>query len=144
MINPFKTKISEAETSLLNLQEQFDSLNTQFESVRTELVEATERNSTLNDEFIRVSEEKKSLVEQLETLKAEIVEVSRDSADFEQVASDKAVAIVANLGVPAVEITEETEDDESDIIAQFKSLKGAEAQAFYNLNKQAIHQALKN
>lgn len=142
-MNLFKKSITASEQSLIKLQEDFDALNLQFETVSNEVVSLTENLATVQGEFARVSEENKVLKEQLETANTEIVEVAKDAADIDEIATAKAIDIVASIGVPAVEIAEEMEE-ETDILTEFKSLKGKELQNFYNTHKQEIHRALKN
>lgn len=142
IMNIFKSKISETEQSLVQLQAEFDSLNEQFDLSSKEVISLTESLATLQSEFARVSEENKELKEQLETVNTEIIEVAKDAADIDEIATNKAIDIVASIGVTPVEIAEEQE--ETDILSEFKSLKGKELQSFYNNHKKEIHSLLKN
>jgi chromosome segregation ATPase len=145
-MNLFKSKISETETSLVKLQEQFDSLNETFATTQKELVEASQLSNTYKEEFERVEAENKELQSKLESLNQEIAEVSKDALEVEDLASLKAVELLSETGHPQVEVLEDevTEQMDFDVISKFKELKGQELQNFYNQNKQAISAALKN
>lgn len=142
-MNLFKSKISEAETSLVKLQGEFDALNESFEATRNEALSLTEKLATMTSEFARVNEENIALKEQLETAKVEIVEVAQDAAEVDAIAANKAIDILASVGTAPVTDTEEVEQT-PDIITQFRALKGKESQEFFNANKNEIFKALKN
>lgn len=140
-MNIFKTRISETEQSLTKLQEEHDSLNALFDESRTSLISMTEANATLKSELARVTEDNKGLLERIETLEAEVAEVSRDSVTFEASVAEKAIDLVASIGVPPVDAAPD-DQDALDVVATFKTLKGKELQEYYNLHKQEIFKSL--
>jgi len=144
MINPFKTKINESEASLITLQESFDELNETYSKLQESFKELSELSNTHKEEFERVDLENKELKEKIQTLETEVVEVTKESLDLDELASNKAVEILAQVGHPQIEVIEE-ELPEMDIVETFKSLKGKAAQAFYANpdNQKAIKAALK-
>ena len=110
-MNIFKKNIKDSEQALVQLQEEFDALNEQFDTASKEVISLTEQVATLQSEFNRVSEENETLKLEVEKLNTEVAEVAKESAEIDEIATEKAIDIVASIGVPAVEITEEQEEE---------------------------------
>lgn len=140
-MNFFKSKTTEMEASLQNLQEQYDSLNQTFEDTRSELHTMTEKFATMEGEFNRVSEENKVLLSQVEELKVENVEIAVEATEIDTIASAKAIDIIAEIGTTPVEITED--EPEVTVLQKFNALKGQEAANFYQENRVEILNSLK-
>jgi hypothetical protein len=145
-MNIFSKKISDAEQSLITLQESFDSLNTQFATVTEELKLANEMSNTYKEEYERVLKEKDELEAKLETANEETAEVLKEIVDADELAALKTVEILANCSHPQVDVIDENQriDDTKFDIEQFKKLTGKELQAFYNTHKKEIFAALKS
>jgi len=145
-MNLFKTKISETESSLLKLQEEFNALNETFATTQNELIKASELANTFKEEFERVNTENEQLKLELSKLNLEVAEVTQEVLAVDELASLKAVELLAETGHPQVEVLEDevTEEINFDAVSKFKTLKGSELQTFYNENKQAILAALKS
>ena len=142
-MNIFKSRISESEQSLIKLQEEYDSLNTLFDEAKTNLVNMTESHATVSSELARVSEENKALLERVQDLKAEVAEVAKDSANFNTEVADKAIDLIASIGVPPVDNVE-VETETLDVMATLKTLKGKELTEFYTQHKTEIFNNLKH
>ena len=142
-MNIFKSRISESEQSLIKLQEEYDSLNTLFDEAKTNLVNMTESHATVSSELARVSEENKALLERVQDLKAEVAEVAKDSANFNTEVAEKAIDLIASIGVPPVDNVE-VETETLDVMATLKTLKGKELTEFYTQHKTEIFNNLKH
>jgi chromosome segregation ATPase len=142
-MNIFKSRISESEQSLIKLQEEYDSLNTLFDEAKTNLVNMTESHATVSSELARVSEENKALLERVQDLKAEVAEVAKDSANFNTEVAEKAIDLIASIGVPPVDNVE-VETETLDVMATLKTLKGKELTEFYTQHKTEIFHSLKH
>jgi hypothetical protein len=140
-LNLFRKTISETEVSLNALQSEHEALAVTFETAKNELVTMTELNATLQSEFARVDAENVALKAQIAELNADNVTLVESAVDVDVKATEKAIDLIADLGVAPVEITEDA--PQKTILEQFQALKGAEAQAFYNANKAEIFKALK-
>ena len=145
-MNIFKSKISETETSLIKLQESFDILNTQYADITEQLKLANEMSNTFKEEFERVTLENTELVEKLEGLNQENAEIVKEVVEVEELASLKAVEVLANCSHPQVDVIDENQriSDTKFDIGQFKKLTGKELQEFYNTHKKEIFAALKS
>lgn len=144
-MNIFKSKISETETSLIKLQESYDSLNSEYEALTEALKLANEMSNTFKEEFERVTLENAELVEKLEGLNQENAEIVKEVVEVEELASLKAVEVLSQCSHPQVDIIDEAqriEDTKFDINA-FKKLTGKELQEFYNTHKKELFAALK-
>lgn len=142
-MNIFKSRISESEQSLIKLQEEYDSLNTLFDEAKTNLVNMTESHATVSSELARVSEENKALLERVQDLKAEVAEVAKDSANFNTEVAEKAIDLIASIGVLPVDNVE-VETETLDVMATLKTLKGKELTEFYTQHKTEIFNNLKH
>ena len=146
-MNIFKSKVDETAIALSNLQEQFETLNTQYADLQEQLKNVSEMSVTYKEEFERVNLENKDLKEKLEGLNQEVAEVVQEAVAVEELASLKAVEIIAEAGHSQVEVLEDEETDAIDtkqIMKTLKDLKGKELAKFYNDNKKAIFGALKS
>jgi len=142
-MNIFKSKISQAEESLINLQETYDILNNQFATLQENLKDAEQLASTYKGEFERVDAENKELKEQLVKKDEEVVEIVSESIEVDELASTKAIEIIAQAGHEQVEVLEDDTIEAVDIASQMKKLKGQELVEFYKNNREQIKQNFK-
>jgi uncharacterized coiled-coil DUF342 family protein len=150
-MNLFKSKINGSEEALKALQSDFEALNQTFENLNTEYATLQEQFKTLSEqattykeEFERVSKENEELKLEVVEATEEVVEVTQEAIANDDLASMKAVEILAGVGHPQIEILEtEDQEEEQDLVTRFKALKGKEALDFYEAHKKDIKAILK-
>lgn len=151
-MNIFKSKINTNAEALKNLQEQFstlqedfNTLNDSYATLQEDFKTVSEQSNTYKEEFERVVEENKTLKGTVEEVSEEIAEVVQDAVATEDLASMKAVEILAGIGYPQIEVLdEEAEEEQVSLSDKFKQLKGKNLIEFYNANKAEIKKLLKH
>lgn len=150
-MNIFKSKITATDEALKALQANFDAVSLNFENINTEYADlqeqfktVSEQSNTYKEEFARVSQENEDLKLQVTEVSEEVVEVVQEAIANDDLASMKAVEILASVGHPQIEVLKLEEDEEDqDLATKFKAMKGKEAQEFYNTHKKKIKAILK-
>lgn len=134
--------------NLFRKNNELESLKQSFESVSNELQELEVKFQALQQEAQNYKEANYILQEEVNALKTEVVEVETEIAEtvqdivkVDELASHKALEILASVGTEPVEIIEE---EETNYVSEFKKLKGKDLQEFYNKHKAEIKKALKN
>lgn len=147
-MNIFRKKIiQDSEVLSQNLaavEQELETLNKQFLEVQEQLKQQIELNATLTSELQRINEENVELKEDIVETTDEVIDKVIETEQLNEVASIKAVEILAEVGQPPVEIVEEEVlSPTKSLIEQLNTLKGKERQEFYNKNKQAIFKLLR-
>lgn len=150
-MNIFKSKINANDEALKNLQAEFEGLTLNFETLNGEYADlqeqfktVSEQSNTYKEEFERVSQENEDLKLKVDEVSEEVVEVTQEAIANDDLASMKAVEILATVGHPQIEVLELEEDEEDlDLATKFKAMKGKEAIEFYNTHKKEIRAILK-
>lgn len=134
-------KNSEHESIVNGIREQFDSLNETYEVVKNEVISLTEKLATVESEFARVNDENESFKAQLRESEETILEVAVEATEIDAIASNKALEIVAGLGVDPIATGDE--EPAQTITEKFYSIKDKKEQdKFYSENRAAILAAL--
>jgi uncharacterized phage infection (PIP) family protein YhgE len=147
-MNIFKSKISESQKALEKLQVEFNLANEAFETLQKEYNTLKEESANLKEELTQLKVENVELETEVETKSEEIEQVTQEIAEtskgileVEAVASIKAMEILASTGSEPLEILEQ--EEEFDVVSEFKKLKGKDLQEFYKKHSTEIKKALK-
>lgn len=131
-------RITELETENESLLKQVTEAKNAVENLQAMSVEMSESVEDLQSQVSDLKAENEALLQnhfkQVEALKEEIEKAA-------ETASDKAIDLVASLGVPPDEIKVQAKDmtlTREEVLAKLNALTGKEQTEFYNANKHII------
>lgn len=135
------------ETEINLLKEENDSLLARVKELESEIITVQEtsfHNQTVLEEVKEELEQKEIEIEKVEEVVEELTEINSEIlekvSDVEELATEKAIKIVSEIGLDApLEIEEEPT---TNVLETLKKLKGAERAKFYQENKHVIFQNL--
>lgn len=143
-MNIFRNKIQAELTS------KIEELENTISTLDSENEKLNEENKTLTQEILELKnqlETKAVVVEETETQLSEVVEEVKELVEqresVEEIATTKAIEILASVGQPPVdieedEVAEKIESGAVSVAEQLKSLNGKELHEFFLANKNEI------
>lgn len=148
-MNFFRNKIQE------ELNAKIEQLESTIAILDDENSKLNEENKTLSQEVLELKNSLQTKVEETEVIQEELTEVVEEVKELveekesvEEVATKKAVEILASVGQPPVDvhedlIEEQIENGAVSVADKIKTLNGAELLEFFKSNKNEIFKLLK-